>query len=66
MPRNVVALTYKSWQLIGGGLDKSGEIKVVMYRNVHYSLSTLSYVGNRSSVGKTMDGQKFQDTHPNW
>ena len=24
------------------------------------------YVGNRCSAGKTTDGRKFQDTHPNW
>jgi hypothetical protein len=23
-------------------------------------------VGNRCSAGKTIDGQKFQDTHPDW
>jgi len=26
----------------------------------------LSDFGNRCTVGKTMDGRKFQDTHPNW
>jgi hypothetical protein len=55
-----------AWQLVGGGLDKSGEIKVVMCV-MSIILSVLFfYVGNRCSAGKTMDGQKFQDTHPNW
>jgi hypothetical protein len=55
-----------AWQLIGGGLDKSGEIKVVMYAMSIHLFSALFDVGDRCSAGKTTDGQKFQDTHPNW
>ena len=56
-----------AWQLVGGGLDKSGEIKVVMYVcNVCLSYSAFFDVNDRCSVGKTSDGQKFQDAHPNW
>ena len=55
-----------AWQLIGGGLDKSGEIKVVMYAMSMIFFSTLFDVRNRCSAGKTTDGQKFQDTHRNW
>lgn len=54
-----------AWQLVGGGLDKSGEIKVVMCVCPSFS-RYFFYVGNRGSAGKTKDGQKFQDTHPNF
>ena len=55
-----------AWQLVGGGLDKSGEINVVMcIMSIIFSVFFF-YVGNRCSAGKKMDGQKFQDTHPSW
>ena len=55
-----------AWQLVGGGLDKSGEIKVVMYAMSFFLIQAFFDVNDRCSVGKTSDGQKFQDAHPNW
>lgn len=43
-----------AWQLVGGGLNQSGEIKVVMYVMLCLSFFRywFFYVGNRCSAGK--------------
>jgi hypothetical protein len=40
--------------------------KLLCTCNIHLSFSVLSDVGDRCSVGKTMDGRKFQETHSDW
>lgn len=57
-----------SFTLMGGGLDKEGNIKMCMCVQVVRSLFLLyhSNFHDRTSVGKTVAGQTFMSTHKNW
>jgi hypothetical protein len=55
-----------SFTIMGGGLDKEGNIKMCMCIVRSIFLLHCSNFLDRSSVGKTSSGKNFMSTHKDW
>ena len=54
------------FQVLAGGIEKGGEIKVATYVWTFSYVPDLIFINDRVGIGKTFGGRCFKDIHKSW